>query len=197
MTERFLTHSTPALIAANAVAIVVATVGGWSLGDLFRLYLIELVAVGVITLGQIRTASKPGAFAKSPGYLLIFFVAHYGSFCVFYLALLPRIVADFGAVAVNFWIVVIVPAVAFAVAHAVSFVSDYLPREASRISSLQAMVLPYARELPVHLPLILAAAFLSGVIPAHQAAIGFAVAKTAIDVFAHITLHRRLTAYAT
>lgn len=197
MAERFLTHSTPALIAANAVAVLTAAIGGWTLGDLFRLYLIELVVVGLVTLLQIRTASKPGAFAKSRGYLLIFFIAHYGSFCVFYLALLPQIVADFGAVAPNFWIVVAVPAAALAAAHAVSYVADYLPREASRISGVQAMVLPYARELPVHVPLILAAAFLSGVLPGHSAAIGFAVGKTAADVFAHITLHRRLTAYAT
>jgi hypothetical protein len=82
-------------------------------------------------------------------------------------------------------------------AHVVSYRNDYVPREATRVSAVQAMVLPYARELPVHIPLILAAALLSGTLSAHAAAIGFALAKTLADVGTHIALHRRLTAYAT
>lgn len=197
MAQRFLTHSTPALIAANSVAVVTAAVAGWTLGDLFRLYLIELVAVGAIALAQMRRAAKPGALAKSRGYQAIFFVAHYGSFCVFYLALLPWLVADFGAVAEYYWLIVWIPAAALAAAHVVSYQHDYLAREAVRISPLQAMFLPYARELPVHLLVILAAAILSGSVPAHQAAIGFALGKTLLDVITHISLHRRLSAYPT
>lgn len=197
MAQRFLTHSTPVLIAANSAVVATAALGGWMRNELFRVYLLELVVVGLIGMLQIHRAAKPGALAKSRGYLLIFFVAHYGTFCALYFALLPRLAwPDFEALAPEDWMLVLLCVAALAAAHATSFVFDYLPREALRISSMQANFLPYARVLPVQLPLI-AAAILAPTDGGAGEAIVFALAKTVADVITHIALHRRLTAYAT
>ena len=186
--------SMAAILAANAVVIVTAWSAGWGLGELFRLYWLELVIVGIVALFQIRYARRPGALAKSRGYQGIFFVAHYGTFCVAYGAILSSILKDRWEVGAIYWLVVMIPAAALAIAHVVAFRVDFLRREAAFVSSLQAMLLPYARVAPVQAPLILAAALLPADISARGAAILFALGKTAADVAILIARRRRFGA---
>ncbi len=170
-----------AILLANLIALATAGAAGWGLGELFRLYWIELAAVGVVALFQIRFARRPGALGKSRGYQGIFFVAHYGTACVAYGAIMSSILGSRWTVEPIFWLVVWIPALALIVAHVVAFRVDFLRREAALVSSMQAMLLPYARVLPVQAPIILAAALLSADLPARSAAVLFALGKTVAD----------------
>jgi len=176
---------TIAISLANGVVLITAWFAGWGLGELFRLYWLELVIVGVAALFQIRCARRPGALDKSRGYQGIFFVAHYGTFCIAYGAMLSSILKSRWEVESLYWLVVIIPTAALALAHAVAFRVDFLRRDAAFVSSMQAMLLPYVRVLPVQAPLILVAALLPTDIPATSAAILFALGKTAADVAVH------------
>jgi hypothetical protein len=176
------TPSAVALLAANATALLTAALAGWSLGDLFRLYWFELIALGFLTLAQIHYARRPGALAKSRGYQSIFFVAHYGTFCVMYYAILPSLLGGRWADGPHFWLTVGIPAAALGAAHFAAFRLDFLRVEAPHVSAIQAMLLPYAREVPVHLPLLAVAMFLPEDLPSLKVTLLFAFGKTLADV---------------
>jgi len=174
-----------ALILSNAVASVTAWVAGWGLGELFRLYWFELVAVGVVALFQIRTARRPGPFVKSRGYQGIFFVAHYGTFCVAYGATMSAILGARWDVEPVFWLVVWIPVIALCGARAIEFRIDFLRREAAFVSPMQAMVLPYLRVVPVLAPIAIAAAALPESLPATAIAVLLSLGKLAAEAAAY------------
>ncbi len=181
-----------AILFANIAALSTAWIAGWGLGELFRLYWIELVAVGVVAFFQIRSARRPGALAKSRGYQGIFFVAHFGTFCVAYGALLSSILDERWEVEPLFWLVVMIPAAALAGAHVIVYRVDFLRREAAFVSSMEAMFLPYLRVLPVQTPLVVAAAILPANISGPSAAILFALGKTVADLATYVVRRRRI-----
>lgn len=183
--------SAQVLFSANFVAIVVAVLFQWRLSDLFTLYWLELVALAILTIVQMQTARAEGAFAKSPGYLIVLFLAHYGTFCVMYRATIAYFFKD--SIAQEwFWAVVWVPLAALIVAHVVSFSRDYLPREAAATAPFHAMWIPYLRELPVHVPLLVAVAVVQGGSGARNEVLVFGASKMMADVIAHAVYHSRI-----
>jgi hypothetical protein len=180
-----------ASFAANAVAIVAAMLFRWRLHDLVTLYWLEIVFLAGLTVVQMWRSTGIGAFAKSRGYLTILFVTHYGTFCVVYRAFIVQWF-DAAAAADWYWLVVWVPFIALAAAHIVSFRRDYLVNEAAVVSPFDVMWIPYLRELPVHLPIIV------GLVIAGSNSVGlapvvvFGVAKTLLDAGAHAFYHARL-----
>jgi hypothetical protein len=179
------------LFVANIAAIVVALVFSWRLNDLVTLYWLELIAVGFITLLQMRAAIGAGTFAKSPGYLIVLFVAHYGTFCVLYRTA-TDVIFDRAESAPWFW-AAIWPALAIIIsAHIVSLRRDYLDDEAVATSRFDAMWIPYFRELPVFIPLLIALALVDGGSVARSETVLFGLGKTTIDAIAHVVYHTRI-----
>jgi hypothetical protein len=179
------------VFSANFVAIVVAALSGWRLSDLVTLYWLELVALGGVTLIQMRFARAAGTFAKSRGYLVVLFVAHYGTFCVIYRA---AIVYLFGGAASAewYWLIVWAPLAALVIAHLLSFRRDYLPNEAAATSPFDAMWIPYLRELPVHVPLLIAILAAYGGSGTRNEVLLFGAGKTIVDFIAHAVYHTRV-----
>jgi len=184
------------VFSANFVALVVAAVSGWRLNDLITLYWLELVALAGITIYQVRRATRAGTFGKSLGYITILFVTHYGTFCVLYRAIMIRI---FGAdaVAANwYWLIVWLPLTALVTAHWLSLRRDYLPHQAAALSPYDAMWIPYLRELPVHIPLLIAIAVFHPDTSARFVVLFFGTVKLLLDVGAHVLYHTRIARVA-
>lgn len=183
-----------AFIVANAAAAALAWFAGWDRGELFRLFWIEIAFVGLIGVLQIVFARRPGPLAKSKGYQSIFFVAHYGTFCVAYGAMVAAILDDAWESPPEFFVFVLIPAMLLAAAHGIDFWLNYLPRGAALVSSMQAMLLPYARVVPLQVPLIVAAMVLPvGDGTDHGAVLVLAIAKLAGDVAALAARERRVS----
>lgn len=180
------------VFSANFVAVVTAALFGWRLSDLFTLYWLELIALGAVAIIQMRHARATGTFQKSRGYILILFLAHYGTFCVVYRAVLMSMFGANTPPAEWFWALVWLPFTALVAAHGFSFRRDFLPNEAIHVSPFDAMWIPYLRELPVHVPLLAAIALIQPNPAARNAVLGVACAKTALDVAAHLYYHTRL-----
>ncbi len=183
--------SVQVVFSANFVALVVASLSNWQLSDLITLYWLELVALAPLTLVQMARARATGAFAKSRAYLIVLFGAHYGTFCVVYRALTVYLFGG-SAAADWFWLMVWAPLAALIVAHVLSLRRDYLPNEAASTSPFDAMWIPYLRELPVHVPLLLAVVAVYGGSGARNEVLLFGAGKTIADVIAHAVYHTRI-----
>ena len=184
--------SAQVVFSANFVAVVTAAVFRWRLSDLLMLYWLELIALGAVAIFQMRHARAAGTFQKSRGYVLIQFLAHYGTFCVVYRAVLMSLFGASTPPADWFWALVWLPLAALVIAHGLSFRRDFLPNEARNVSPFDAMWIPYLRELPVHVPLLAAIALIQPDPAARTVVLGAAGAKTALDVAAHLYYHTRL-----
>jgi hypothetical protein len=196
MLANFPTVSLPCVVFANAACAVMAWALNWELNGLLTLYWLELIAIGFITLRQMRRASRAGTLAKSRGYLAIFFIAHYSTFCVIYRAALVYLLSGQLVNAPAYWIVVWLPLAALIGAHVVSYRRDYLPREAAGRSPFDAMWIPYLRELPLQVPMLVALTFVPDGHRAGTAVLLFGAGKTMADAVAHVLYHSRIVPIA-
>lgn len=181
--------STAAIGLANLFPFVLVLAFGWRIPSLLFLYWCELVVVGIFSIAQMRRARVAGPFGKSIGYQIIFFVAHYGTFCVMYRALLVRLFWAGAAFPSTFWVVIWLALAGLAFAHYVSFQRDFLVAERGRITPFVAMWLPYFREVPVHAGLLTAAWLLGAVTNTLASAAAFVLVKFVVDSVVHLVYH--------
>lgn len=184
--------STIALLLANLVPIALVLALEWTVPMLLHLYWFELIVVGLFTIAQMRRAHSAGPLAKSLGYQIIFFVAHYSTFCVIYRVLLVQLIWEGAPFPPAFWLAFAIPLLALAAAHLVSYRKDFLAGERGRLTPFQSMWLPYYREAPVHVVLVTAALLMKPAQIGLAATFAYAILKLAADAGTHVVYHHAL-----
>jgi hypothetical protein len=176
---------------------------GWDVLPLLLLFWLENVAIGVFNVARMLVAApaQTGSwFAKL--FYIPFFCFHYGMFTTVHGALLIEIFAGRGLFGRSMpdlpelvgWTVTSQKlgwaALALALSHAVSFVTNYLGSGEYRKAGItELMFRPYGRVVLLHVTILLGG-LLATALHAHVAALLFLVAmKIAIDLLAH--LHER------
>lgn len=200
-----------ALVLANLVPLVGVAFWGWSVGAIVLLYWIENGIVGLSNLAKMALASAPEASRVSKLFLLPFFALHYGVFWVvhgvFVMILFggsvlgPGSLGPFGARGGAFDLAGGLPAGAAAgslawgvasltLSHAVSFVTNYLRGgEYREVTASQLMARPYGRVVVLHVTIIFGAIAVTMLGAPLGAMFVLVVAKTVIDVRAHLREH--------
>lgn len=202
-----------ALVLANLVPLVGVAFWGWSVGAIVLLYWIENGIVGLSNLAKMALAAAPDEARVSKLFLLPFFALHYGVFWVVHGAFVmilfgasllgPGSLASFGAPSGPFDLDLSsgLPAGAgagslawgvasLALSHAVSFVTNYLRGgEFREVTAAQLMARPYGRVVVLHVTIIFGAIAVTMLGAPLGAMIVLVIAKTVIDVRAHLREH--------
>lgn len=144
------TSSRTTLIFANALVAIPVLVGRWTPATVLRVFWWELIPLGILGIAWIAGARARGPFQKSRGYQVIFYVAHYSTFCVIYRAALARTVWSELPAPNWFWLWILPIVLVLAVPHVVSFRKDYRQGADRYVSTTRAMVMPYYRAVPLH-----------------------------------------------
>jgi hypothetical protein len=188
-----------ALVAANLVPLAGVLGWDWEIGPLMMLFWLENLIVGAYTVARMALARKDplAKFALIP-----FFVFHFGGFCTvhgIFVAFMfgpsgPRIGPDSLPGLLSealFRHGLLLAALALAVSHGVSFVTNYLrTRDYETASARDLMFVPYKRVIVLHV-VILIGGFLADTLGAPLIALVLLIAlKMAIDLGAHLTEHR-------
>ena len=183
-----------ALVLANALISLGPLVLGWNLAALLMLYWLELVFVGFINIVKMTRATRLGELGKSRSYQVIFFIAHYATFCVLYGAALQLIFAGPDAVLEGNRIALAVVAAALLASHGFSFRLNYVNgHEFAKVSSLEQMFVPYQRVLPVHIAIVVGATVVRALDQPALALAGLAIVKLGADLLMHLRHHNALT----
>ena len=183
-----------ALVLTNALVSLGPLVLGWNLAALLMLYWLELVFVGFINIAKMTWATRLGELGKSRSYQVIFFIAHYATFCVLYGAALQLIIAGPDAVLEGSRIALAIAAAALLASHGLSFRLNYVEgREFEKISSLEQMFVPYQRVLPVHIAILIGATVVRALDQPALALAGLAIVKLGADLLVHLRRHSALT----
>lgn len=198
--QRFVGPVDPPLIAlllANGITLVLATVQQWELGTVLLVYWCQSVTIGLFTFIRILGAQSPsgeegGAAPMRRLFLAGFFAFHYGLFHFVYISFILAF-AFFGVYGLSDLLGVLFGAGIFFVNHLVSFLW-FRARETRSPDEL--FIEPYYRIVPMHLTIILggfATALFPG--PGLDASVAmvvvFLLLKTAADVWAHQRQHGR------
>jgi hypothetical protein len=186
--------STLSLVLANAFALVVALLDGWSLGSLMQIYWAQSVIIGISNVMRILALDRFSTenfemngqpvdpTPETKRNVAVFFALHYGFFHVAYLVFLFK--DTHGPLGVGFLACV----VAFAVNHVWSYrYNRDLDRQGTpNIGTL--MFTPYARVVPMHIMIIVGVTITSSVAGLAL----FGVLKTVADVVMHMVEHAQL-----
>ena len=180
-----------ALLLANALPLAGLWLLDLGLFALIMLYWMENGIVGLFSTVAIGLAPTRGELGKSAGYQIIFFFTHYVTFWVMHGAALSYLVfANSGVFGPAWWSIPIFLLV-FLASHGLSFaLNTWLNKEYARVSSITQMILPYARVVPAHAFLLLAALVFAKADPAPLLLTGIVLGKLAIDGTVHVALHR-------
>jgi hypothetical protein len=186
-----------ALIAANLVPLAGVLWWDWQVLPLMLLFWLENLIVGAYTIARLLLAK--GGLLNLP--LCIFFIFHFGAFCtghgIFILGLfgpsgrrfggeLPEIVGE-----ALFEHGLLLAAIALAVSHGVSFVTNYLrPRAYEEANAQKLMFAPYKRVVVLHVVILVGGFFVQGMGQPLAPLVLLLVLKVAIDLAAHLTEHR-------
>lgn len=198
--------TTLVLVAMNLLPIAGVLLGNLTLGDVFVVYWLENVIVGVLTV--VRILSARGAPAgPGRGFLAAFFCVHYGIFTLVHGVFTAVLVGFVGGLDDLSSAAVLGGAVALAVSHLVSLVWNWFRGgERSEVSPSQAMGAPYPRMVVLHLAVIASffvffALLGSGSGDPFEGGSGMAGSvgpvvilcglKTALDAWLHAKQHRR------
>lgn len=181
------------LIVFNLVPVAGVVQFGWNLNTLLLMYWAENAVIGLYTVARMINASKHSELGKSRSYQVLFFLAHYSTFCVLHVVVLVSVFQmagsrSQGAAWLSFVVVLL-----YAVQHGVSYRKIWVGQEEyKRLSSAETMVLPYVRVAPVFVLTIAGgiAVWYMGEPAAALAA--FAALKIAVDAAAHVAVHRAI-----
>jgi len=181
-------------VLANAFALVVALLNGWSLGSLMQIYWAQSVIIGVSNVMRILALDRfstenfemngqpvdPTPATKRN--VAAFFALHYGFFHAIYLVFLFK--DTHGPLGVGFLACI----AAFAANHVWSYrYNRDLDRQGTpNIGTL--MFTPYARVVPMHIMIIVGATITSSTVGLAL----FGVLKTVADVVMHMVEHAQL-----
>jgi hypothetical protein len=156
------TTSDGALLVANAGALATAIAGGWGMRHLLWLFALETVVIGALNVPRILTAAgkAPPAYGETPQgvmadamwklFFSAFFCLHFGGFTATQFAML--VFLTFGSlkeVGPLFALLTDLrwPLLFLTGSHAVSFLTNYLPRERYDMLPYECMARPYGRIL--------------------------------------------------
>jgi hypothetical protein len=191
------------LVAANLLPLIGVSLWDWDVLALLMLFWCENVIIGLFGIARmVVSASEENTFE---GLLLpVFFLVHYGGFMFGHLMVLlfmysnslpeaGSIVgpADYHRIVMDnlSWVALI----ALFVSHGWSFVENFMGnREHERITSRQAMALPYRRMIITHVALIVGGFFLLESGEPLAGLILLVLMKIALDVIFHRREHKRL-----
>ena len=204
--DRAVSWTALVLIAMNLLPVVGVLLGDLTLGDVFVVYWLENVVVGLLTVVRILTAGGAGSGAGR-GFLAAFFCFHYGLFTLVHGVFTAVLVGFVGGLDDLSAAAVLGGVVALTVSHLVSLVWNWFRGgERSRTSPSQAMGAPYPRMVVLHLAVI-ASFFLmfavlgsgsgdplegaSGTTGSVGPVVILCGLKTALDAWLHTRQHRR------
>lgn len=202
-----------ALVSANVVPLVGVLAWDWSIGTILVLYWLENGIIGASNVVRMVTAAGPIEAHLGKLFLVPFFVVHYGLFWtvhgVFVTTLFGGGLDALGAGAATgpaFGLGGVSSALlregagtlgwgvlSLTLSHGVSLVSNYfLGGEYRRVTAAELMARPYGRVVILHLTIIFGAfaALLLGA--PIGALLVLVVAKTVVDVGAHLREHRAM-----
>jgi hypothetical protein len=199
------------LVAVNLIPLFGVLFLGWSLFSIMVLYWLENGSIGLFNLAKIALASAPmvgpsGAVPggrtparSSPllgllgrGFMMALFAFHYGMFWAVHGVFVFQLFGNSDSSGPDWSRGVTLVALALLLSHGVSFVVNFLgKREYLGVSPQQQMSQPYSRVVVLHVT-ILAGGFLVAALGTPVAALMILIVlKTAIDVRAHLTEHRK------
>lgn len=179
-----------ALAAVNSLILIGPLLLDWNLHALFTLYWIELVVIGMFNIVKMLKAVQLGELGKSRSYQVIFFIAHYATFCVLYRGAMQLTMGGPESLSAAALLGLAIGVAFLTLSHGLSFTINYIGlKEFARTSSLKQMWAPYRRVLPVQaiiVPGVLVIARWDG---GHLALIALVAAKTIADIWAHLREH--------
>lgn len=138
-------------VAVNAVTLLGVLAGWWPAGNVFLLFWVENVVLGLITLVRITTsASRPGERVATA----LFFCVHYGIFCVVHLVFTWLVASTIG-VEVS-WLVLGLPVVLLVVRYGAELATTWFGGRGlrARTTARTAASQPYPRIVVLHLAVL-------------------------------------------
>jgi len=186
--------SVGALVVSNLVTIVIALVQQWPIGLVMWIYWCQSVTIGVfmaLRMAALRNFSTEGlkindrSVEPTPStrrQTVAFFIFHYGFFHFGYFVFLAGVLP---ATEDLIWMLICVGT--FVANHAASFRYNVEADLKGRPNIGTLMFLPYARVVPMHLCIGLAAATGAAAV---GALVFFLLLKTLADVVMHVVEHR-------
>lgn len=181
------------LVIANLVPLAGVLLFDWRTFDILMLYWVENVVIGLINV--VRMAVSRGR----SGFLIPFFVVHYGLFCFGHLAAVTGIFSEsFGAAsaweyfldspAQGTWRSPLWLAIAgIAISHLFSFFSNFIAAgEYRRTNARELMQRPYGRIVVLHVTIIIGAALIQWLGSPVSMLIALIAAKIALDLKLHV-----------
>lgn len=161
-----LRPSSVALIIANLAPLVGVLLLDWQVFDILMLYWVENVVIGVVNVLRMGVSSS-----GAKGFLIPFFLIHYGLFCFGHLTAVTAIFSDavgagtawdyfFGTPIFDAWHTPLWVAIAaIAASHLFSFFGNFVAGgEYRRVTARQLMHRPYGRIVVLHVAIIIGAA---------------------------------------
>ena len=183
------------LLLSNLLTIVWALVEGWRILDVMLVYWVQSVVIGyynyhrIMDLKEFSTKNftmnnrQPDPTAETKKRVAGFFALHYGTFHAAYLGFIFS--TDSGEISLSS-LGIIACIVAFVFNHRYSYRHNK-ERDSQRVPNIGTiMFFPYARILPMHLTIGLAASLGSGSV---KALLIFLLLKTIADVIMHMVEH--------
>jgi hypothetical protein len=157
---RPVSMTTLVLVVMNLLPIVGVLLGELTLGDVFVVYWLENVVVGLLTVVRILTArggeaTQGASTITGRGFLAAFFCVHYGLFTLVHGVFTAVLVGFVGGLDDLSSAAVLGGTVALTASHLVSLVWNWFRGgERSDASPSQAMGAPYPRMVVLHLAVI-------------------------------------------
>lgn len=190
-----------ALVASNAVTLIIALVEDWSLAPLLFIYWGQSVVIGgfhvrrILNLHEFTTAglkmngNRVEATPQSKRQIAGFFAMHYGFFHLVYLVFVITGINTDGGLDSLAWWALVGGILVFAGNHYFSYVQnrDFDRQGKPNIGTM--LFLPYARILPMHLLIVVGATLGGG---SRTTLTGFIILKTIADAIMHVVEHRAL-----
>lgn len=193
-------NSLRALIVSNVVTIVIAVIENWTLSVVLFIYWTQSVIIGVfhirrmLDLGEFTTSGltmngrSVEATPKSKKQIASFFSLHYGFFHFVYLVFVLTAINSDGGLPSFGWLGLIGGGSVFAVNHFFSYIQNRDLDRTGKPNLGTMLFLPYARIVPMHLIIVLGAAFGGS----RVALVVFLSLKTLADAVMHTVEHRAL-----
>jgi len=183
--------ATISLVLVNALVLLGPLAFGWNLATLLLLYWLELVFVGLINIAQMLRASQLGELGQSRSYQVIFFIAHYATFCVIYGATLGRFIAGPEADLGGSLIGLLIASTALLASHIYSYRVNYIGvAEYQKVSSLEQMFVPYRRAVPVQIAIVIGAIAAREMGESVPALAALVCVKLIVDLAVHLRHHK-------
>lgn len=193
--------SSAALVVANLVPLYGAIFLDWAVFDIVLLYWLENVIVGflnAVRMGVVPTKNKGPAEVFEKGFMIVFFLFHFGIFTTVHGVFVFSLFSDHGGVGgvhdLPFlfaghlkWAIL-----ALIASHLISFFFNFLGRkEYLNTTVSKQMGAPYPRMLALHFAIVLGAAAIDAMGQPLIFLVILVVGKTIADLSLHIRSHRK------